>query len=186
MTVDVLVLLFPLVLAIHNLDEYLRYEDFIRIYHPRLPAKLTTRTAVFWAATALTAFAALICIGAFISRSPTLMLIAKVSICALMLNAVSHCALSIKRRVLLPGTRSAGLLVLPYSVLALAVMRSHGGESAGDLLRYAALGAIAIPVAVACFLCIGYAIASIPTPTGSRLRRSASILRQPDRNRHSN
>ena len=103
MTVDVLVLLFPLVLAIHNLDEYLRYEDFIRAFHPRLPAKLTTRAAVFWAATALTAFTALI-----------------------------------------------------------------------------------IPVAVACLLCIGYTIASILTPTGARLRRSASILSQPDRNRHSN
>jgi hypothetical protein len=36
MTFVALNLLFPIVLAIHNVDEYSRYDDFIRAYHPRL------------------------------------------------------------------------------------------------------------------------------------------------------
>jgi len=43
MTFAAVNLLFPVVLAIHNFDEYSRCDDFIRAYHPRLGEKLATR-----------------------------------------------------------------------------------------------------------------------------------------------
>lgn len=168
MAFDVVVLLFPIVLAIHNFDEYAQYEDFVNAYHPRLPAKLTTRPAVFWAATALTVVAAVICVSAFAWQSPGLLLVAKVSICALLLNAVSHCVLSLRRRKLLPGTRSACILVLPYGVMALVIMRTYVGDSAAAIIRYALLGAITIPLAVAVFLLVGNGIAMLRAPVGLR------------------
>lgn len=168
MALDVVVLLFPLVLALHNLDEYARYEAFVDAYHSRLPAKLTTRPAVFWAATTLTIAAAVICLSAFLWQRPVLLLVAKVSICALLLNAVGHCLLSLKRRRWLPGTVSACILVLPYGLIALIVIWKSGGASAAAIIRYALLGAITIPLAVAVFLLVGNGIARLRAPTDSR------------------
>ena len=168
MALNVLVLLFPIVLAIHNLDEYLRYEEFVSAYQSRLPTRLTAQPAIFWAVTTLTAAVAFICVGAALSKSQALLLISKVSIYALMLNAVGHCLLSLKRRRWLPGTRSACILVLPYSLIALIVMRTGAGDSPALMLRYALLGAITIPLAVGGFLLVGYGIASLRVPVRSR------------------
>ena len=170
---NVLVLFFPVVLAIHNLEEYSRYEEFVRIYHTRLPIRLTARRTIFWATATLTAAAIFICVGAVVSKSQVLLLISKVSICALMLNAVSHCLLSLKRGRWLPGTRSACILVLPYSVIAviaLIVMGTSGGDSPVSMLRYALLGAITIPFAVVGSLLVGSGIASLRGPGRSRER----------------
>ena len=166
MALNILVLLLPIVLAIHNLDEYLRYEEFISAYHSRLPNRLTARPTIFWAATTLTAAVAFICVGAVLSKSQALWLISKVSIYALMLNAVSHCLLSLKRRRWLPGTRSACMLVLPYSVIALIVMRTSADDSLASMLRNVLLGAVTIPLAVAGSLLVGSGIASLRRPVG--------------------
>jgi hypothetical protein len=168
MAFDALVLLFPIVLAIHNLDEYAQYDDFVSTYHPRLPAKLTARPAVFWAAIALTIAAALLCLSAFVWQKPVLLLAAKVSICALLLNAIGHCLLALKHRKVLPGTRSACALVLPYALIALVVMRTSVGDSTSAIIRYAVLGAITIPLAVVIFLLVGNGIARLRIPRDSR------------------
>ena len=167
MAFNILVLLFPIVLAIHNLDEYARYEGFVSAYHPRLAAKPTTRPAIFWAATALTVAAAVICLAAFIWETPVLLVGTKVLICALLLNAVSHCLLSLKRRRVLPGTRSACFIVLPYGVVALIVMRTSVGDSGAAIIRYALFGGVTIPLAVAVFLLIGYGIVRLRALVGS-------------------
>ena len=73
-----------------------------------------------------------------------------------MLNGIGHSILSVRRRRLLPGTLSAVTLVLPYSAIAIAVMRADLGDSAGSLLRSVAFGALAAPLAIAAFLWLGY------------------------------
>ena len=164
MALNVLVLLLPIVMAIHNLDEYFGYEEFVGVYHSHLPIRLKARRTIFWAAATLTAAAVFICVGAVLSKSQALLLISKISICALMLNAVSHCLLSLKQHRWLPGTRSACILVLPYSVIALIVMGTIGGDSPASMLRYTLLGAITIPLAVAGSLLVGSGIASLRGP----------------------
>lgn len=157
-----MLLLFPLVLAIHNLDEIARHEDFVAAYHARLPAALTSASALWWALTTLTLAAAVLCLSAVLWQNPILLLMAKVSIYALLLNAIGHCLLSVKRRKLLPGTRSAALLVLPYGVLALTVILKDSPVS--TVIRHALAGAITIPLAVAVFLLLGNAIARLRPP----------------------
>lgn len=167
MAFDVLLLLFPIVLAIHNIDEYERHEQFIAAYHSPLPAGLTTRPAIFWAAVTLTVAAAVLCLCALIWHNPAILLVAKVSMCALVLNAVCHCLLSLKGRKMLPGTWSACMLVLPYGVIAFMVMRTSLAESATTIFRYALIGAVTIPLAIVVFLLLGNGIARLCTMVGS-------------------
>jgi hypothetical protein len=160
---DWVTLLLPLVLAVHNADEYARHDDFIRAYHSRLAKALTSRPAVRYAAIFLTLAVALMAGFAYVYKSGVFVAICKVSIFALLLNAISHCALSLKHRTILPGTLSAALLVMPYSIVAIVIMHADLRDSYSYLFLLAALGAITVPLAVILFLWIGYAICRLET-----------------------
>jgi hypothetical protein len=167
-TFDVLVLLFPVVLAIHNFEECIQYQQFSEAYQWRFPESLRARAVIVGAATALTLAATGIFVAVLIWRTPLLFTFAKVSICALLLNAVGHCLLSLRRGKWLPGTRSAAILVLPYGVFAVIVMRTMVGDSTLNLLRYALLGALTIPLAAAVFLPVGLAISKLHAAIAAR------------------
>jgi O-antigen/teichoic acid export membrane protein len=155
---DWITLLLPLVLAVHNLDEYAKYEDFVNAYHPRLSKKLTARPVIRNAVVLLTVSVALLAGFSYVYNDDVLRTICKVAIFALMLNAISHCVLSLKRGRILPGTLSAALLVLPYSVVAVMITHSESGNSYSDLALLAALGALTVPLAIALFIGLGYGI----------------------------
>jgi hypothetical protein len=76
-------------------------------------------------------------------------------------NCLGHCFLSLKRHALVPGTLSGAVLVLPYSVIAIFLMRTDFRDSFLGLFGYAAIGAIATPVAIAAFLWLGYLLAGL-------------------------
>lgn len=161
-------LLFPVVLAIHNIDEYSRYEDFVRAYHSRLAQRITTRRIVRDAAIMLTLTVAMLAGLTYLYQSAFLMMISKIATFALMLNGVGHCALSLKRRTATPGTLSAAALVLPYSVIAVAIMRTGLGDSYSSLCNYAIYGALTIPLATLSFLWIGYGFTRLTAHTQKR------------------
>ena len=151
-------LLLPIVLAVHNADEYARYDDFVDAYHPRLTKKLTSRPVIRNAVTLLTVVVALVAGLAYVYKGGVFVTICKVAIFALLLNAISHCVLSLKRHRILPGTVSAALLVMPYSIAAIVIMRSDCGDSYWYLFSLAAVGAITVPLAIMLFLWLGYGI----------------------------
>ena len=78
--------------------------------------------------TLLTMFAAVQAGLALIYRDSMFVAMCKIAIFAMLLNAVTHCVMSLRRGRILPGTWSAALLVLPYSIVAIVFMRAVGGE----------------------------------------------------------
>lgn len=168
MTFDGLILLFPIVLGIHNLDEYSRYDEFIAIYHRRLSRRITDRRVIRAAAVLLTGAAAVIVLLTYLYGTPTLHLISRVAVFALTLNALGHCGLSILRRKLVPGTRSAIALVFPYSAVAIYTMHSNLGDSAAALGWYGLLGALATPFIVLVALAGGVAWTHLVSATRIR------------------
>jgi hypothetical protein len=155
MTLVNFALLFPVVLAIHNIDEYVRYDDFLRSY-PSWFAKKLTRPIVRRAAVLLTLAAAVLVALTYFNRSDVLITISKVAIIALGLNGIGHCLLSLKNRAVLPGTLSAIVLVLPYSAIAVMMMLINSGDSSWSLLRYAAIGAVVAPIVIGSVLTVSY------------------------------
>src|SRR5215469_2570657 len=114
-------LLFPIVVAIHNIDEYRGYEEFVRSYPSWLAEKLT-RKVVGRAAILLTLAVSVLAGLTYFYQSDVLLTVSKIAIIGLALNCVGHCILSLKRRALIPGTLSGAILVLPYSVVAMVLM----------------------------------------------------------------
>ena len=156
MNLLVLSLLFPIVLAIHNGDEYFRREEFIRVHHGKFAARFITRPVVRNAMVLLTLTATAMGLLTWIYRNQVLVEISIVAIFALMLNALSHIVLSFKRRSFTPGALSAVVLVLPYSAVVIATLRVTLGMPWVSMLRFVALGLITTPVAIALFLFLGY------------------------------
>lgn len=159
MTFEAFLLLFPIVLAVHNWDEYAQFDEFVNVYHLPLPRKVRTRRVIGLAAISLTLVVAVLSAATYRYKSSGLLTISKVSVCGLMLNGLGHCVLSVRRGKMLPGTWSAVTLTLPYSAFALYLLRTRGGDSAGALLRCAGLGAVAALLAIPAFLSLGYFLA---------------------------
>ena len=149
-------LLFPIVLGIHNGEEYRRYENFVGSYHQRLRSRFVQRAAVLAAMILVTAASIALVALSYCYRTPTLHLFCKIAVFALMINALGHCALSILRHKLAAGTFSAIGLILPFSALALYAMHADLGDSVGTLARCAALGALAVPVIIVASLLGGF------------------------------
>ncbi|MBV8275647.1 MAG: HXXEE domain-containing protein [Verrucomicrobia bacterium] len=167
MTFAVFNLLFPIVVAVHNIDEYRGYEEFVRSYPGWLAEKLT-RKVVGWAALLLTLAVTALALGTYFYQNDFLLMVSKIAIIGLALNCIGHCFLSLKRRALVPGTLSGAILVLPYSVIAVFMMRTDFRDSLLALFGYAAVGAIVVPIVIGSFLLMGYVVAR----TGKRKKQS--------------
>jgi uncharacterized protein with HXXEE motif len=162
MSFQILILLLPLVVALHNADEYRRYEEFARIYFRRgLLARLVSRTVLRNALTFVTFAVVVLCVWSYISRTEMLLIASRVAIFALGVNAVGHCLLSATRRSLTPGTVSAALVALPYSVVAVITMRVVLGDSLIALVSYACLGVVTVPLAVVASILVGFGISRL-------------------------
>nr|WP_063573148.1 HXXEE domain-containing protein [Luteibacter rhizovicinus] len=157
MNLSTLCLFFPFILGIHNAEEYLHYGDFVRDYDGRVTARFLGRPVIRNAGVLLTLVAAVVCLLACLSQNEVLTEIFVVATFALTLNALGHIVMSLRRRSITPGTVSAVLLVLPYSVLVIIVLRASSDTSWGSILRMAGFGMLLIPLAVAVFLLLGYA-----------------------------
>ena len=161
MTFPALNLLFPVVLAVHNMDEYSRYDEFVQAYRGRIPQRFTTRRVMRNALILLTVTAGAISVVTYFYRTEAFISLSRIAILALLLNGGGHCFQSLIKRRFTPGTLSAATLVLPFSVAAIIVMRSHMGDSISSLLGFALAGAITIPMASAIFILLGYAVSQI-------------------------
>ena len=153
--------LLPLLVAVHNVDEYARYDDFVRAYHSRLLAKQVSRPAMRNALIAVTLFVAMIAGLAYIHKGGVYVVLCNITILAFMENAIGHCVLSLRRRTLVPGTLSAAVLVLPYSIVAIASMRVDLASSYSSLLLLAACAAVAMPLFIIGFIWLGYGISRL-------------------------
>jgi Protein of unknown function with HXXEE motif len=151
-------LLFPIVVAVHNLDEYRGYTDFVRSYPAWLAERLTHRV-LGWAAILLTLAVTALAVVTYFYQNDVLLTVSKIAIIGLALNCLGHCFLSLKRRAFVPGVLSGAILVLPYSVIAVFMMRADFRDSFIGLFGYAAVGAIATPLAIGAFLWMGYLLA---------------------------
>jgi hypothetical protein len=158
---DWVIVLLPLLVAVHNVDEYARYDDFVRAYHSRFLAKRVSRPAIRYALIAVTLVVAVIAGLAYVHKGGIYVALCNVTIFALMENAIGHCVLSLKRRTLIPGTLSAAVLVLPYSIVAIVSMRADLATSYSSLLLFAASGAVAMPLFIVGFIWLGYGISRL-------------------------
>lgn len=151
-------LLFPIVLAIHNADEFLRYERFVQVYHSRVAPRFVTRRSIGYAALLITIAAAVLSTVTWLHQTAILMQMSAIAMFALMLNAVGHMIMSLRRRSFTPGTFTAITLVMPYSLVMMFLLRTDLGMGWIAMAKLAAVGLLVAPVAVVTFIALGYLV----------------------------
>ena len=156
MNVVTLAPFFPVILGIHNAEEYLRYDDFVHVHRGRVAARLLARPVIRNAGVLLTLAAAVLCVLTWLRGSALLIDAFLVAMFALTLNALGYVVMTIRQRAMTPGTASAVGLVLPYSLWVITVFRASTGVPWTSLLGMAGLGLLLIPASVAVFLLLGY------------------------------
>ena len=151
-------LFFPVVLAIHNVEEYAGFDEFARSYQCSPIEKIMTRPVMRGALLMLTAGAAVNSAATFKADRGMPCVLSRVGTFSLLFNAVGHCLLCFVRRRSAPGTVSSILVILPYSALAVAAMLTPRKKRRSFLVRYAVLGAISLPVITISSLIVSYAL----------------------------
>ncbi len=147
-------LLLPAVLAVHQIEEVARFQEFSNSFPPCLPSRFRERSSILAAVILLTLAVSVLAIFTCMLRGSPWLPFSRMAIFALLLNGFSHCVRSVQRRKLLPGTVSAALLILPYGAIAVLLMRSSGLPMA-SLLRDALAGAAMMPCVAVAFLTMG-------------------------------
>ncbi len=161
-------LLFPVVLAIHNADEFLRYEQFIQVYHSRIAPRFVTRKSIGYAALLITIAATVLSVFTWLYENAILMKMSAIAVFALLLNAAGHVIMSIRRGSLTPGTFTAITLVIPYSLAMIFLLHADLGMSWTTMANLAALGLLAAPLAIVTFIFLGYLMSYAVNAQGPR------------------
>jgi hypothetical protein len=143
-----LYLLFPLVLTLHNLDEF---RDSRSRSPPPIPLRWlprhSQREVMRLAMILLTLASVGVAVCNYLGRD-SIAMVAELSVFALLFNAVVHLSISLRARSFTPGTRSALILVLPYCVVTIVALHQDAGRSAEALLPLALAGLIALPLTI--------------------------------------
>ena len=158
MTSDGMALLLPVVVALHNAEEFALYGRFPGACQPRLPAPLTTRAVVGGAMILVTVAAAVLAWAAYHAEDGYAHTAVRVAVFALLWNALGHGLLSLRRRTLLPGTVTALLVVLPYAIASVLGIEAHAGAPAKQLLSLGLAGAAALPAIVLVAIGLSYSV----------------------------
>ncbi len=152
------ILLFPAVLAAHNLDECWRIDEFIRLHRHLLRCRCSQRSPVFFAASLLPLAAAVLCAAIIQHPVPIPRYIANIFIVALLLNALGHCILSLMQRSITPGTLSAMMLVMPYCVMAIVIMTRGLGYTLRTWIHITGIAVVTGPATIFLFLGLGHGL----------------------------
>jgi L-asparagine transporter-like permease len=161
MSFPALYLLFPVVLAIHNLDEYFASRHRTQQSRPSWLMRYYQSEVARLAMMLLTVASVVVAVLNYVERDGKLNTVAELSVFALLFNAIGHVIVSLKARSFTPGTRSALIFVLPYSVLAIAAIRRGSGFSVTALWPVAIAGLVALPVAILVALAVARGLQSI-------------------------
>lgn len=156
MSFSVLFFLLSLAFVVHNYEEWRGYENLMRAFHGRLPKKLRDQWIFGFALIVLSIVVLLLSVVGWLWRIPTVTVLARIIVFALLINALSHCILSLYRRELIAGTVSAVFLIIPVSAAAILSMSRESGDPAWVLFGYILLSIAITPIAIYASLGLGY------------------------------
>ena len=152
-----LYLAYPIVLGVHNWDEWIEAKRLRASSHPWSPSRYFGSDIARFAMISLVLASAALALLNYIVSSDGLATLAELSVFALFFNAIGHVLISMTARTRTPGTRSAALLLLPYSTAAIAGAVQGSGRQLLGLWRLALAGLVVLPVGIVIALAIATA-----------------------------
>jgi hypothetical protein len=160
MNFNILFLILAFVFIVHNIEEWLKYEDLMRIAHKmahkKVNPKLIDRFVFGTALIILSLVVFTISIIELILYPHFVMIFTKIIIFSVFFNAIWHCIVSILEKRLIPGTISALTLIIPISLLLIYMMFNDLGDTFFNLIIYIIFAMLVVPISIYTSLYIGY------------------------------
>ena len=143
-----LVLALGLAAGVHNLEEWRGYEKWVQAYHERLNVRLRNRRVFGFALIFLSVTVLVLGVLECVEGPGRTTICSRIVVFALLVNALGHCAKSLRTRQLVPGTVSALLLIIPLALIAISVMRRDYGDTEATLILSLLASLAVLPIAV--------------------------------------
>lgn len=158
--------IYPLLLSaifiIHNLEEYLSFDQMPKMIFK----KIVNRRSFFFSINILSLFVILSSILNYFLENRILQRINLLILFSLAINSIQHLVLSFWRRKLVPGTISATLLMLPCSLLYFHALFEKEKLDGFTFIMYLILSPIVMSIAIISTLWIGNILCSKTTKKG--------------------
>lgn len=152
----VLGLLLPVILILHNAEEYWSFEEFKKTHLRFIKEKFRQRKIFLYALVILTTCASGICISNYFVGGRTFQFVTTIIVLSLFLNGIQHCISSLWARKILPGTISAAFLLIPYPIFYLVSLENEIRFGIFDIMRWSLLAVIFMISSIYISFRIGY------------------------------
>lgn len=129
-------LFIPIILTVHNAEEYFAFEEMDKL--PFFPCR--ERRVFLRALILLTLFASLIAFANYWMQGWQFM--TTILVLALLLNGMQHLLSSLWLKRVVPGTYTAAFLLIPYALLYLWAFSRESTFGVGDLFYWSLLSAM--------------------------------------------
>jgi hypothetical protein len=144
----------PLIFIIHNIEEYISFDK----YPIPLIKRFNDRSVFKYALIILSMTVTTILALNYCYNSKILHFLTIIILFSIFINGIQHCALSLVLRKITPGTFSAAILILPFSVLVFYNEKMSLFNKIEDVLIYLFISMpimyISIVFSLFCGLCI--------------------------------
>ncbi|HEV2614120.1 MAG TPA: HXXEE domain-containing protein [Gammaproteobacteria bacterium] len=148
----------PVIFILHNIEEYVSFDPSAWSFYRFIGNEFYNR-AVFFYALCLLSITVIVAVTLnYIYAGSLLHALVVITFFSIFINSLEHCAVSLWRRKILPGTISSVLLIIPFSLYALIVGHKDMFVGIQGALNYVFVSFIVMVVAVFLGLWSGFFI----------------------------
>lgn len=118
-------LLLPLIFILHNIEEYVSFDQFKEFYVKLAGKILADRNVFFIAIIFLSIIAVTIIIANYFLHNYYLQLAAVITVFSIFFNGLQHCFGSLVFKKLLPGTLTSIFLIIPFTIIFIFKLKNE-------------------------------------------------------------
>lgn len=145
MSIKIYALILAAIFIVHNVEEYLSFDEMKKMGFKFLGKNRVTRGAFLFAITFLSLLVVLLSVLNYLFDNDLFQKANTIVLFALTINALQHVIASIWHRRVLPGTLSAAFLILPFTVFYFI---KHQEAMKWDFLGYFEYAIVSIAIMV--------------------------------------
>lgn len=152
----ILVLLLPLIFILHNVEEYISFDQFKDIYLKVIGRDFFDRNIFLFAISFLSISVSSIIIANYFISNHYLQLVTVIIVFSIFINGIQHCIGSLICRKILPGMLTAVFLIIPFSIIFILKLKYEILFGIKDFIVYMIVSAVVTYVAIFVSLFFGY------------------------------
>lgn len=148
----------PLIFILHNMEEYIYYDQFSEKFSKLAVMELNNRIIFLYAILILSLFVTVVLFVNYFYQSKISHFLVIIVFLAIFINGLQHCLDSLLEKRVLPGTVTSALFIIPFSLYALIKVKGEIFTRIEDILTYIIAALLMMHFAILISLWCGFFI----------------------------